>query len=842
MAKASPIITAFNSGEFSPLFIGRTDVKYYTQGCRRMRNFIPAVLGPARRRPGTRFVEEVADSNDRTWLWKFEFNIEQAYVLEFGDGYVRFYANHGVVEDPGVPGTPLEVATPYAVADLTTTEGTFALRFVQSGDVLYIVHPDYPPQKLTRTAADAFNIAEYQPRGGPFQDLDPDNTITVYSSHTTGNNRTLTASSAIFLSTHVGALFYLEQKDIDSVEQWEAGKAVIIGDVRRSDGKNYTALNAATTGTVRPTHSRGAKYDGDGGVQWQFDDPGYGWCRIDAIGGGGTTATVDVLSRIPDNAVLVANASTRWAFGEWSEAEGYPDKVTFYRERLCFSRDRLIWQSVAGDFEDFRDRDDGGLVTAAMAITSDITSDRANRIEFLAPSDLALMVGTAGDETAISEISTTEPFGPGNVRARKQSEYGSRNIPVARAGDGIVFAQKAGRKIRDLLYSWEKEGWKARDLTVLAEHVTKGGVVDMAYQQEPDNNLWCVRIDGALLGLTINRDQDVTGWHPQRIGGYSDQYSMRFAAVESVISIPAPDGDRDEVWMVVRRYVNGASKRYVEWMEYHHEEGDDPDLAFYVDSGLSLINTRAATLTPGTGATVKGQTGVEFTAGSAVFSGADVGRDIHYSYPLYLVTGKIRWVRSVARVTAVDGTNTIATATVRVPWPNLGVIASGDWRMTATVLTGLDHLEGQTVQVRGDSATYPDHVVSGGSITLVEPASVVHVGLSCPAVLQPMPIDAGAADGTSQGKTSRSSRVGIGFHESAGCRYGFEEDSAELDRIELRGGGDDMDSAPALFTGVKTVAWPKGYVDMQLITILQELPHPCTITHIMPQVTVQDSR
>jgi len=70
MPKASPIISSFNAGELSPSLDGRVDLSKYSAGCKRLENFIPMVQGPARRRSGTRFVNEVKTSANRTWLVK----------------------------------------------------------------------------------------------------------------------------------------------------------------------------------------------------------------------------------------------------------------------------------------------------------------------------------------------------------------------------------------------------------------------------------------------------------------------------------------------------------------------------------------------------------------------------------------------------------------------------------------------------------------------------------------------------------------------------------------------------------------------------------------------------
>lgn len=746
MPKASPIITSFNAGEFSGLLLGRVDLKYYGNGCRRMRNFIPTRQGPAVYRGAFRYVAGVKTHADRSWLWRFEFNVEQAYVLEFGDLYIRFFSNHGVVESS--PGVPLEVVSPWSVSDLTDSAGTFNLRFVQSGDTVYICHPNYAPRKLMRTGAAAFSLSTIATVGGPFKDVDPDNTITVYASASTGTGITLTASSAIFTSDHIGTPFYLEQRNTDDIKQWESGKSISVNDLRRSDGKNYKALNAATTGSVKPVHSVGSKYDGDSGVQWSFQDPGYGYATITAIGGGGTTATADVVKQLPYGCVLVGQATTRWAFSAWSDAEGWPTHVTFFRERLVFLRGQDGWTSVSGDFENFSRKDDSGLVTADMSIVFTLESDRSNRIEWAAPSDVALLIGTAGDEHALLEITSTEPFGPSNARALKQSEYGARHVPEVRVGEGVLFVQKSGRKFRDMtLAESVNERWTANDVTILAEHITKTGIITAAYQQEPDSVVWAACSDGRLIGFTFDRTQDVKGWHQHPVGG---SFGSGNPIVESVVAIPSPDGDRDELWAIIKRTIDGSTVRYVEYMERYHEEGDDPLYDFYLDSGLTY-----------------------------------------------------------------DG----------VP---------------ATTISGLDHLEGQTVGILADGSVHPTKVVTAGEIELDYEASVVHIGLKYRGVLSPMPTEAGAADGTARGKTQRINKLGIKMLETGGIKIGRDEDST-LDQIPFRSLNDLMDAPVPLFTGERVVSWPDGYMGEGVITIVQDSPLPACIVALMPHITTQDT-
>jgi hypothetical protein len=548
-----------------------------------------------------------------------EFSDSITFFLEFGDNTLRFYVNHGRLESVSVPYSPVgtyrpgdvvgnylcirqvsgiappnatywhpldtnpatslkiyEWPTPWSAADMLNPDGTWRLGLEESGDVLYIMHPGYPPHKLIRLSNSRWVLEAIEFTGGPFIGVDSKETVTVYASASTGTGITLTASASIFRPEHVGTLFLLENKLSDAVPQWEPGKHITAPAERRSVGNTYEAQNSANTGGVRPVHLEGDRSDGDSGVFWRYLHSGYGIVRI--VSQAGTTAIADVVSTIPSQAVGMLNPTTRWSFSEFDSVRGYPSRVKIFRERLALFRRTSAWLSVAGDFENFSSRD-GADVTPAMAITLPHVSSY-DVIWAATAGDL--IVGTIRDEVAIGELSSSEALGPANIKPDQQTANGSRPVKPVRVNDSILFVTRSGRKIRELRFSFDSEGYATVELSILAEHITSGRVVQMDYQREPHSIIWLCMSNGDLIAFTFNREQDVLGFSRHPVAGGN---------VETVACGQSPDGERDELWMIVRREVSpGVVKRYIEYMErdFIASEGMTIDDAFFVDSGLTL--------------------------------------------------------------------------------------------------------------------------------------------------------------------------------------------------------------------------------------------------------------
>lgn len=780
MSRIAPLQTSFNAGELSPYIAGRPDVAKYASGCDTMSGWLPLVEGPAITRPGTVFVSEVKDSTDRTWLVRFEFSSADSYMLEFGDGYIRFYFNHGQVVVSGLTawatttvyaagdlvsrsgvnyycttahtagvfatdlasgywhaltGSVYEIPSPYSAADLTDSAGVLAVRFVQTGDVIYLVHGSHAPRKLSRFSATRWTLEIVNLAPPPFKE--EAQTTTVYASAATGAV-TLTASASIFTAAHVGQYILLREADVRDVAKWTNGVAVVAGGVRRYSGKNYEALNSATTGGSPPIHSSGAEYDGDPGVQWQFLDPGYGWAKITGYTSG-TSVDALVVSQLPVGAVGSGSPTARWAFQAWNATEGYPSNVTFFRERLTFARDETIWFSVSGDFENFATEIDG-VISADAGFERTIASDRANAIRWLSPGDV-LLVGTIGDEWAIAESTTSDPLGPDNVKTKRQSTYGSNSVAPIRVGTETLFVQRASRKVRAMAFQFTEDGFQSPNVSAFARTIAGPGLVDTAYQQEPWSVVWAARSDGLMVGMTIDREQDVVAWHRHPFSG---------GAVECVECIPSPDGNRDDLWLIVRYTINGSTKRYVAYMA--SPDDDQTDQSDWVYSDMSLTYDGAA----------------------------------------------------------------------------------------ATTISGLDHLEGQTVWVLVDGARHPNRTVSGGSITLQLAGSKVVVGLPSPATLTTMNFEGGNPNGTAQGKTKRAHVMTLRLYRSLGGTAGPTPETVE--EMAYRYPSVPMGSAPPPFTGDIDVEWPADYDKDMRVTVIKDRPMPMTLIAVMPQVEVQSGR
>jgi hypothetical protein len=916
LAKVSPIQNNFNGGEISPLIFGRPDLDKYKTGLKTCTNFVPLIQGPVERRPGTKHINNVKDSSKSTRLVRFEFSTTQAYVLEVGDLYMRFFrdnariheadttisgataANPVVITDTGhgytngdevyisgvvgmtelngknylvankntndfeltdlqgtningtgytaygsagTASTPVELTTTYAEADL------FQLKFTQSADVLYITHPSYPPRKLQRTSHTAWSITDLTFLDGPF------------------------------LNTNAGATTFTLSGTSGSVNV----TASAVTDVNDGDGFKTTDVGRL--------------------IRWKDAAGNWTWLTIT-----GRTSTTVVVATIDGPNASATTATVNWRLGVWSATTGYPAAVMFHQDRLCFGGGvdypQRIEFSRTGDFENFAPTTEDGTVVDDNGFSISLAADNVNAIRWMADDEKGLLIGTVGGEWVARPSDQGGVITPSNRQAKRSSAYGSADITPVRAGRAVLFIQSAKRKIRELAYIFEDDGFRAPDMTLVAEHMTLSGLVEVAWQSEPQDIMWSVLADGTLAGMTYDRDQSIIGWHRHDMGGYSSAGSAAGAKVESVTVIPNVGGTADEVYIVVNRYINGNTMRYVEYLVPYWSSDNDQEDAFYVDSGLTLdvpLTLTAATaakpcvvtsashtfsdgdvvrITEVVGMTELNKIAYKIaskatntfelfsnTKRAVTISGATVANPVVITATAHgLSDGDEISIHNVVGMVEINGLGfTVANKTANT-FELSGIngtgytsytsggdmhnaidaaaytayVSGGKARERVSTITGLAHLEGETVSILTEGAAHPDKTVASGAITLDHSSSKVHVGLGYNSDFETLRPDFGAKDGTAQGKLVRMHRVIVRFFQSLGGKIG--PDSSNLDALHFREGGDPMDTAVALYTGDVEEEWEMEYSSDAHIFIRQDQPLPMTIEAVMPQMSTQD--
>lgn len=311
---------SFARGEISPGLQARVDLAAYGTGVALAENFIVLADGGMQTRPGWGFLDFIKDPTQHTRNLRFVVSETVAYVVELGHLYARFWFNGSLVK---VGGIPVEVVTPWPSAALSESiadAAVWRVRYTQSVDVMYLAHDDYPPQRIIRTAADAFSIEPYNFKEGPFRATNTNEAYLLAASAKTGTI-TLTSNFDLFTATMVGSLVKLEAKALGNIKPWVQGERdAPIGTLRRSEGKVYklTAYTAGgsyhETGSVRPTHDRGREWDGAGdqrssggfnwtvGVEWEYQHSGFGIAQITAFTDA-RTVTAQVKIPFPDDVI-----------------------------------------------------------------------------------------------------------------------------------------------------------------------------------------------------------------------------------------------------------------------------------------------------------------------------------------------------------------------------------------------------------------------------------------------------------------------------------------------------------------------------------------------------------
>jgi hypothetical protein len=683
MANTRTLNRSFAGGEITPEMFGRIDDVKFATGVATMRNFFALPHGPAANRPGTAFVREVKFSDKKTRLIPFTFSSDQTFAIEFGAGYFRFHTQGGTVLAAGVP---YEVANPYAEADL------FDVHYVQSADVLTLVHPNYAPRELRRLGATnwqlttiAFSAAIAAPTG--------------------------LAATPTFPTPGPG---YTYNYVVTAVVDDPQGESVASSVASANNNLFQTgAVNTLAWAAVAGA-SRYNVYKSSGGL--------YGY-----VG----QAVAPSVTFIDDNIAADLSKTPPIYDVTFSSAGSYPAAVSYFEQRRCFAgttnKPQNLWMTKSGSESNMsysipvRDDDRIAIRVAAR---------EANVIRHAVPlGNLILLTSSA--EWRVTSVNT-DAITPTSISVRPQSYIGANNVQPVIVNNNLLYAAGRGGHVRELAYARDAAGYITGDLSLRAPHLFDNlNITDMAYAKAPQPMCWFISSNGKLLGLTYVPEQQVGAWSQHDTDG----------AFESCTVVA--EGNEDVLYVVVKRTVNGADKRYVERMA--SRQFVSPADAFYVDCGLT-------------------------------YSG-----------------------------------------------------------VAATVISGLAHLEGKTVNILGDGAVFPRQVVTGGQVTLDQPVTKAQVGLPITADIETLPLAMGIDNGYGQGRAKNVNKIWLRVYRSSGIFAGPDADN--LVEAKQRT-AEPYGSPPALKSDEIEILLTPAWGQSGQVFIRQSDPLPLTLVSMTLEVAI----
>jgi len=757
---------SFAGGEVTPEFFGRIDDVKYQTGLATCRNFVVYPHGPVANRPGTSYVNEVKDSTKAVRLIPFTFSTTQTMVLEFGDQYVRFHTQGGTLLSGG---SAYEISTPYLEADL------FEIKYVQSADVLTLVHPDYAPRELRRLGATNWTLTTIS-FAAPI--AAPTGVSATASGHSTAK--------------------YTYQYVVTAITSDELRESVASSSASASgnlleQGGIVTISWSAVSGA-----SRYYVYKLQGGL--------FGYI-------GETTGTSIIDDNIsPDMGITPPLYNT--IFGS---SGNYPGAVSYFEQRRSFAgttnEPQNLWMSRPGTEADFSYRIP---IQEDDRIAIRVAAREANTIRHIVPLT-EMIILTSSAEWRVTSLNS-DAITPASISVKPQSYVGASNVQPIIVNNSLIYGAARGGHMRELGYNWQANGYITGDLSIRAPHLFDNyNIVDMAFSKAPYPIVWCIRSDGKLLGLTYMPEQAIGAWHQHDTDG----------TYESVCVVA--EGDDDIAYFVVKRTINGSEKRYVERLAPRRFE--DLEDALFVDCGATYdgTNTSAVTMTISGGTAWNASETLTLTASSAKFLNP-VSTDLGDAIVVTDTDGQ-RYTLTI------EGTSSTTVATVRtdklIP-AGLRNSARTTWSFARNAFSGLSYLEGETLNILADGAVHPQRTVTSGAITLDSPASIVHMGIPIEADIQTLPL-AIQIDAFGQGRVKNVNQVFLRVNETSGIFVGPTIN--KLTEFKQRT-TEPYGSPPNLKTQELRMPISPSWNDSAQIYVRQSDPLPITIVGLTIEVSI----
>ena len=415
------------------------------------------------------------------------------------------------------------------------------------------------------------------------------------------------------------------------------------------------------------------------------------------------TDTTHVQAKLDDAPLPIAQGTLQWRLGAWGVTPGWPAHVATFEQRKVYARTNAqpsgIWATKTGGYGSFLDFSVTVPVKDDDAISFTLTD--VNEIQWIAEGS-DLLMGTAGAARTMGRDSPNLPFSANNFRQMLASSFASQAIRPVKVGNSTVFISSFGKAMREFVQSDNGVGYATPDISILSEHLLTSGVTEVSYSQEPDSIIWLPNGNGALIGMTYEKEQSMAGFHRHPVGGNG--------FVESSGTIPGQG--RNELWLIVRRTIGGVTKRYIERMAPAFNLATMPLAnAWYLDCALQTV-----------GAPATGVTGLGHLEGMTVSILADGAREDDQ-----VVTG--------GAVSLASG-QPASTITVGLPYTSRARLmpssvsagdGSGLGRRKKIVFAKIDFLETGSLRVGRDDATAEEVAFRSTSDDLGEAPSL-HTG------------------------------------------------------------------------------------------------------------------
>lgn len=569
--------------------------------------------------------------------------------------------------------------------------------------------------------------------------------------------------------------------------------------LRRYNGNVYQAISGTTSGVNPPTHLSGDLLSETGGTVWRFIHGLFGVVRITAVASA-TSASADVLSTLP--ASIAARPTWSWAQGDWNSADGFPTEVRFFEGRLWWFRGDKRWASVSDDYSNFGSSVEGDAAT----INRTFGSGPVDRINFAL--DLTrLIIGREMSIDPVRSSSFEEPLTPTNNTAKSCATKGAAALPALKVGGRGVYVEKSGRKVYELVYQVQAGDYVGHDLTRLNLDIGAQGFVSLAVREQVETELHFVRGDGQDAILLHEPDEEIACWW--RL--------MTLGVIERVVVLPA--SQEDSVYYVVKRTINGSTKRFWEKQAKRSEcvGGTTCKLA---DAHLVISQASSTTIS-----------GLSHLEGEAVVvwgNGKDLG-----SY------------------TVAAGAITVSEAVTSAIVGLGGVSFSYDSSTASATLTAAAKYNGYPAEVYASGAQGGKmrHVgaltVAAGVITLPngKTAKKIVAYLGFIATHRSAKLAYGAQMGSALTQVKKVEKLGLVLHDThyQGLQYGSAPDN--LQPLPLTAGGQDIASDTVFDEHEEAMVGLSGdwNTDSRL-HLLAQAPKPCTVAGLVVAVNTSESR